>query len=128
MREGCDARMRGACVRGCDAQCYATQRNETERKSRQDPGEIPSIPDAAGPVDNRGSLRSETSGRLADEWFADFIIRTQRRYRSPARRYDLRQELANFLTPKARQERDYDDKTEQLTRYLRGQNNTDAKD
>jgi hypothetical protein len=35
------------------AECNATQRNATERKSRQDPVENPSVPDLPDPVDNR---------------------------------------------------------------------------
>lgn len=40
------------------AECNATQRNETERKSHQDRAENPSVPDLPQPVDNGHSHRS----------------------------------------------------------------------
>lgn len=57
----------------------------------------------------------------SDEWFADFIARVQQKYRSPARRYDLTREAQGLPTEQTRRERAYDDKTEQLTRFLRAQ-------
>lgn len=46
------------------AECYGTERYGTERESYQDPGEIPSVPDAARPVDN--SISSGLEERLAE--------------------------------------------------------------
>lgn len=55
MRDGCDAECDAGCVRACDAECHVTGRYGTERKIRQDLGEIPSVPDRSTPVDNRES-------------------------------------------------------------------------
>lgn len=52
MREQCDAHMRAACARTCDAKCHVTERYGTERKSIQDTAANPSVSNAAGPVDN----------------------------------------------------------------------------
>src|SRR5690606_26845319 len=66
MRDGCDAGMRCADADACDAECHVTGRYGTERKSRQDMGEIPSVPDRSTPVDNPES-------RLDQERIDEFI-------------------------------------------------------
>ncbi|MGN7977407.1 helix-turn-helix domain-containing protein [Microbacterium sp. 22195] len=48
------------------AGCYGTERDGTERKSYQDTGENPSVPDARTPVDNRYPS-------LDPEWEAAFL-------------------------------------------------------
>jgi transcriptional regulator with XRE-family HTH domain len=46
--------------------CYGTGRDGTERKSYQDPGENPSVPDPRNPVDNRYPS-------LDSEWLAEYL-------------------------------------------------------
>lgn len=129
MAEQDAGRMRGAC--SADAKgnantmhapmrprCNGTGRYGTERKSHQDPDEIPSVLDAAGAVDKGESLSRKA---LSDEWFDDFIARVSAKAAHWQHRVKLRQEQDAITPPAVVAARDYQDETEQLARYLRGQ-------
>ncbi|MGW9270776.1 hypothetical protein [Microbacterium sp. NPDC055599] len=62
--------------------------------------------------------RSEADWRLCDEWFAEFIAELEQ---SPARRRRLRRERLVALPVKDALAQAFQEKTEQLRRYLAGE-------
>jgi len=62
--------------------------------------------------------RSEGDWRLCDEWFAEFIAEIEQ---SPVRRRRLRRELMVALPVKDALAQAFQEKTEQLRRYLAGE-------
>jgi hypothetical protein len=63
-------------------------------------------------------IRSETDWRLCDEWFAEFIAELEQ---SPARRRRLRRERLVAPPVKDALAQAFQEKTEQLRRYLAGE-------
>lgn len=110
------------CSAAMHKSCHGTGRDITERKSSKTNEKNPSVMYPGNPVDNHvgGPWREgpELPWLTADEWFWDFINKLQSH--AGRRRTMMRRETAP-IPVKDTLARDYQEKTEQLLRYLRGQ-------
>lgn len=116
MRNDASTHMRIASAHACDAECYATQRNATERKSSQDMGENRCFSYAPDPVDNSKSrinqerldefIRLDRAGmtarQIAEQMHVTMRTVTRWRTRAGANRGPVRARTPDELREQAR--------------------------